>query len=191
MSITKVVVAIQGNQDGIDNLLLDLFEAESQVSAAEEEGHLSNGMAEEYEMTLEDPDDGQIQPYKELKSRFSRGMSCRARIRYREPEAIVLDVLSPRDLHIYYDLLELSEKYEDLLIDYWESDNEAVTYSGQILAGTEIYRIDAFYSQEKKHEALGKTIRVRVAPQMTKELEECTNLKRDLAEAFMDASIPI
>lgn len=191
MSFIKVVVAIQGNQDGIDNLLLDLFEAESQASGAKEEGQLSNMMAEEYELTHEDADDGQIQPYREMNSRFSHGMSCRARIRYREPEAIVMDVLSPRDLHIYYDLLELSAQYEDMLIDYWESDNEGVTYSGQILAGTELYRIDAFYSQEKKHEALGRSIRVRVAPQMTKELEECTNLKRDLAEAFKDASIPI
>lgn len=191
MSLTKVVVVIHGNQHEIDNLLHDLFETESQADGAEEAGYPSNIMEAEYDLMSEDPDVGPIQPYRELKQRFSRGMSCHARIRYREPEAVVLDVLSPRDLHIYFDLVELSEKYEGLLIDYWESDNKGVTYSGQILAGTELYRVDAFYSQEKKHKELGKSIRVRVAPQMTKELEECTNLKRDLAEAFKDADILI
>ena len=53
MSFTKVVVAIQGNQDGVGNLLLDIFTTEYQVSAAEEGGHLSNMMEEECEMTHE------------------------------------------------------------------------------------------------------------------------------------------
>ena len=126
-----------------------------------------------------------------MKPRFSDGMCCRARIRYRETEAVVLDVFSPRDHHINYDLLELSAKYEDSLIDYWESDNEGVTLYGQILAGTELYRIEAFYSNEKKQEALGKSIRARVAPQMTQVIEARTNPKRDLAEEFQDAEVPI
>jgi len=190
MSYTKAVVVIRGTQDGLDNLLLDLFEIPSEAGGVNEESHMVGEADESPSRTPEFTGETLNKPYRRLRQRFNRGMSCRAAIQYRERDAVILDIVSPRDLHLYYDLIELSEQYE-ALIDYWESDSLSVTYSGQILAGTELYRIDAFYSQEKKHEALGKSIRVRIAPQMIQELAEQSNFKQDLAKAFKDADIPI
>lgn len=188
MSYTKVVVVMRGHQDLLDNILIDLFDLGTHESRIQYQTQLSDCSEDLPNVLSENHSESQ---YHDVKHRFSRGYSCSARIRYREQEAVVLDIISPWDLHLYYDLLELSERYEGLIIDYWESNDDSVSYRGQILAGTELYRIDTFYPIETKHEALGKSIRIRVAHQMTQELAEKSNFKDDLAKAFTDADIPI